>query len=271
MSKYVSGKEIASTLAQDFAHRVVSAERAPRLGIISAAESEVTASYVARKRAFAQEIGVEVLEQHIADNDNTQQVIDLVEELSAQTDGLLVQLPLGDTLNTEAILASIPPVKDVDCLNPLTRKEGHIQSPVARAVLEILNRFVPAWQEKKIVMLGYGWLVGQPTAILLRSQGAQVEIIEKDTRALQRQEQLAQAEIIISGAGVPGLITPDMIRDGVVLIDAGTATSQGSIQGDIHPDCYAKASLISPTPGGVGPIAVAKLFENLLAITDTEK
>jgi methylenetetrahydrofolate dehydrogenase (NADP+)/methenyltetrahydrofolate cyclohydrolase len=262
----IDGKQIAAHIAQQLREHIQTSSQVPTLGIISASDNAVTASYVARKRAFAAEIGVEVIEQSVSPEGNTDAAIAMVQALAAQADGILVQLPLTEELDTQAILMAIPPHKDVDSLNPTTRKQGLFQSPVASAVQDILDGYVDAWQSQRVAIVGQGHLVGQPIVQMLAAEGVTVSVIDKDTSESDKHKALQVADIVISGVGVPGVVQPEMIREGVMLIDAGTATSQGSIAGDIDPACYSKASLVSPTPGGVGPIAVAKLFENLLNI-----
>ncbi len=184
-------------------------------------------------------------------------------EKALACDGVIVQLPIA---NSEALLAALPPEKDVDGLGsyPLVRP------PVAAAIEEILKRAnlireakPHGLEGKKGVVLGEGRLVGAPAAALLRELGAEVSVITHTKGSLS---DLVGADIAILGAGEPGFVKPQMLKQGVVLIDAGTSESAGKLAGDADPACAAVASVFTPVPGGVGPIAVAMIFKNLFAL-----
>jgi methylenetetrahydrofolate dehydrogenase (NADP+) / methenyltetrahydrofolate cyclohydrolase len=185
-------------------------------------------------------------------------------------DAIIVQLPLPEGFDTAKILSAIPTEKDADVLSGVSYEkfergdEGAIVPPVAGAVGEILVREKVEAQGKRAVVVGQGKLVGRPVLALLRRMGADAVTVLRDTPSPETI--LREADIIVSGVGQAHFITPEMIKDGVVLIDAGTSESNGSIAGDFHPDCAAKASVFTPVPGGVGPIAVAMLFKNVLQL-----
>jgi methylenetetrahydrofolate dehydrogenase (NADP+)/methenyltetrahydrofolate cyclohydrolase len=124
-------------------------------------------------------------------------------------------------------------------------------------------------RDKRTVVVGEGFLVGAPVAVWLTQQGARVNIIDTPASFAGARVTLAQADIIIAGAGSPHLIKPEMVKEGVVLIDAGTSESGGIIVGDADLACALRCSLFTPVPGGIGPLAVAFLFEN--AVTLAEK
>lgn len=177
-------------------------------------------------------------------------------EDALKCDGVLVQLPLP---NSEEFIKRIPPQKDVDALglHPL------VHSPVAGAVDEVLTRAHVEVKGKKAVVVGAGKLVGMPVAKLLEEQGASVSIITNEHGSL---EELKFADIVVLGAGEPGFIKPEMLKEGVVLIDAGTSESKGKLAGDADPACADVASVFTPVPGGIGPIAVAMIFKNLFEL-----
>jgi methylenetetrahydrofolate dehydrogenase (NADP+)/methenyltetrahydrofolate cyclohydrolase len=120
-----------------------------------------------------------------------------------------------------------------------------------------------------VLVLGYGRLVGKPVSILLRHNHAHVTVIDKPVPDLA--QHVREAYVVISGVGSPALITPDMVGEGTVLIDAGTSESGGKIVGDIDPACAHNAKLFTPVPGGVGPVAIAMLFKNLLILAHTHR
>jgi methylenetetrahydrofolate dehydrogenase (NADP+)/methenyltetrahydrofolate cyclohydrolase len=136
------------------------------------------------------------------------------------------------------------------------------------AVGEILQRNNITINGTRTIVLGAGRLVGIPTAAYLQSLGAQVTTVTKESGSL---DMLREADIVVLGAGSPGLITPDMIKEGCALVDAGTSEQGGSIKGDAAPECGLKAALFTPVPGGVGPVAVAMLLKNVLDLAERGK
>ena len=157
-----------------------------------------------------------------------------------------------------------------DVLSPdaiaLFRKgELRILPPVASAIAEILNTHHISVVEKDVLIVGHGKLVGVPAAILMRHNGAHVTIIEKPTSALPQLTK--EADIIVLGVGVPGLLRPSMVKKGVVILDAGTSETGGVLVGDADPECVTHASLFTPVPGGIGPVTVACLMQNIVMLS----
>ncbi|MDZ4226464.1 MAG: bifunctional 5,10-methylenetetrahydrofolate dehydrogenase/5,10-methenyltetrahydrofolate cyclohydrolase, partial [Patescibacteria group bacterium] len=175
-------------------------------------------------------------------------------------DGIIVQLPHP---NADELIAKLPPEKDVDAVGLPPAGGALVHTPVAEAISEIFVRSGVAAAGKKAVVVGKGRLVGKPAAELLQSLGAHVTVLTQTSGSL---EELQDADIVVLGAGSPGLIGPDMIKEGVVLIDAGTSEAGGKLVGDAQPGCAHVASVFTPVPGGVGPIAVAMIFKNLLTL-----
>jgi methylenetetrahydrofolate dehydrogenase (NADP+)/methenyltetrahydrofolate cyclohydrolase len=171
-----------------------------------------------------------------------------------------VQLPIEDA---ERLIAMVPPQKDVDALSQNPR----VLSPVAEAIQEVLVRTKVVVPGKKAVVVGAGKLVGKPAAELLRRLGADVSVITAEEGSL---EELKVADIVVLGAGNPGMVKPWMLKTGVVLIDAGTSDTgvpnSRRIAGDADPACAEVASVFTPVPGGIGPIAVAMIFKNLMTL-----
>jgi methylenetetrahydrofolate dehydrogenase (NADP+)/methenyltetrahydrofolate cyclohydrolase len=181
-----------------------------------------------------------------------------------------VQLPLPTHLDTEAICAAIPVQKDPDLLSRKAQ-ENFIHSssvilpPVVAAIDTIFSKYEVSLLDKKVAVIGQGKLVGVPVVTWIKQKGILSLIV--DRKMLDDKSCLKEADVIISGAGVLNLITMDMVKDGVVLIDAGTSEAGGKIAGDIDPACAIKAALFTPVPGGVGPVTVAMLFRNLLELS----
>lgn len=234
--------------------------------VIVVAPTEVTNSYLRIKQKAALQAGMtlELVELPLGAGEK-----DVKEAIVAPgADSIVLQLPLPSSLNEASLRSVIPVEQDADVLSPLARTSSRVLPPVADAVKEVLMRAGISIVGKKVVVVGEGFLVGAPVASWLTQSGAHVHTLNSTT--LETEEGrvlLLQADIIVSGAGVPRLITPEMIADGVVLIDAGTSSDSGSIVGDIDPACSEKASVYTPVPGGVGPIAVACLFRNVALLS----
>ncbi len=245
----VDGKKIAEDILQGLE------QERPTFGALTLAVvlnegDPATESFIKIKSRTAARLGVEV--QRFAPEQFAQ---------ALECSGVIVQLPI---LNGDELLAALPGEKDLDALgpNPLAL------APVAGAVAEILSRHSVYPRGQKAVVVGAGRLVGAPVAALLRELGAEVSVITQTRGSL---EELKQADLVVLGAGEPGLIRPEMLKPGVVLIDAGTSESAGKLAGDADPACAEVASVFTPVPGGVGPIAVAMIFKNLFALSKRAK
>ena len=263
----INGRAIAEEVYVDLEPRISRARLV--LGLVSAGESAVTRSFVNLKKKVARHLNVVVRHKELSLPASTGDVINAIAELSPDVDGLIVQLPLPESVHVEAVMLSVPSLRDVDALNfTLLEKDKLVFPPVVAAILEIFKRTEVEVLDKRAVVLGEGRLVGAPAAEVLKERGARVSIVTRSKGSLR---DLREADIIVSGVGSHHLIKPEMIKEGVVLIDAGTSESGGHVAGDADPQCAVKASLFTPTPGGVGPIAVAMIFKNLLALSEQNK
>lgn len=262
----VDGKKIRDEILEKLKENFESIGGAT-LAVVWVGDDPATAKFIEYKKKVAERIGVTVrmfeYENTILESDLEQEVQRLA--VDSEINGIIVQLPLPAQIDVQKILNLVPPAKDIDALNP----ETVVLSPVVLAVKEILDRHNISLNNKNYVVVGQGKLVGRPVAVWLAGEGADVTAIDSKTKDINNQ--IKQADVIISGIGQPGFITPDMVKDGVVLIDAGTSEQAGKLAGDIDPACAEKASLFTPVPGGVGPIVLATLFENLWKLTKSNK
>ncbi len=187
-------------------------------------------------------------------------------------DSVIVQLPVPAGINQKEICDAIPAEKDADVLSSSARtafEQGSTEAllpPVVSAVKKVLEFGKVRMKGKKAVVIGDGWLVGDPCAKWLAQQGAEVTTLTSKSDNLSAA--LRAAGIIVSGAGSPHLIKPEMLKQGVILIDAGTSESEGTLRGDADPACAPMCSFFTPVPGGVGPLAVACLFENAVTLAE---
>jgi methylenetetrahydrofolate dehydrogenase (NADP+)/methenyltetrahydrofolate cyclohydrolase len=263
----VDGRKITKDILTTVRDEVALLGHEPVVRAIVLAPSAATESYLHIKERRARDAGMYLEIVRMENDASTEDVIEKI--LLPGADAVLVQLPLPESVDAKRILNSIPIEKDADVLSASAHEqfeqgaEEALLPPVVAAVREILERSHIHQKGKRAVVVGNGWLVGEPVAHWLRSVGAEVVVITKESGELSA---LKEAEIIISGAGSPGLILPKHISKGVVLIDAGTSESDGALVGDADPACADLASVFTPVPGGVGPIAVACLFRNALIL-----
>lgn len=265
----VDGRAIAEEMYKDLARRRQGsggqAERRIRLGILVGGDDPVIESFVRIKARAAQRLNVEMVRADVSPEAKTEDAIESLRDLAPQVDALIVQLPLPKTVDTNAVLSEIPQNKDVDAINPVFENTHAVEAPVALAVVEILKRARVAIKGARAVVVGTGRLVGAPSAVLLKKLGADVVKFTLEEGSI---EDLKDADIVVLGAGNPGFIKPEHIKEGVALVDAGASESKGKVVGDADPTCAEKASVFTPVPGGVGPVAIAMIFRNLFDLLD---
>lgn len=260
-AEIVDGRKIAERIYEELAPKFAGLGRRVRLGIVVAGANPVIESFVRIKTKAAECLGVEMVRVNVSGKSDAGKIMQAVERLVATTDAVIVQLPLPAGIDVNEVLASVPAEKDVDALNPKISEDARpVHAPVALAVVEILKRHNVQITGARVVVVGAGRLVGAPSAWLLRKLGADVSVFSLEEGSI---EDLRDADIVVSGAGNPGFIKKEHIKEGAVLIDAGTSELKEKITGDVDPACAEKAALMTPVPGGVGPVAVAMIFKNL--------
>jgi methylenetetrahydrofolate dehydrogenase (NADP+)/methenyltetrahydrofolate cyclohydrolase len=262
----INGNEIKEKIIEEL--KMLAAEQLTKVCFLQYGHDPAIASFIKVKMRVAEQLGIDATIVQKEANDTAEAIVALGEIIEQEYNGIVVQLPLPSHFDSDLILDSIPTESDIDMLSEDSKAQYRAAktertAPVAAAVQEIL------WAEKiillgkNIVVLGKGRLVGEPITMLLDRQELPYTVIDIDTPNDVRINALQEADVIISGTGAPHSITPDIIKEGVVLIDAGTSEQKGKLVGDIDPSCADKASLYTPVPGGVGPITVACLFRNL--------
>jgi len=254
----VDGKALAKDIGEDLKKLVSQCSKQPILGLLMIAPTAASKSFVRIKNKKAEYLGIRVLQKELSDGVSQEEATAVLQELIEKSDGVVIQQPVPKYLDSNLLCSHIPPEKDIDAL---TEKSTYTP-PVAGAVQEILNKYKVDVSGTNAVVIGEGALVGKPVAALLKKLGAEVAVMTKET-GIDR-EKLLQADIVVSGAGKADLIRKDMLKPEAVVIDAGTSESRGSLRGDVHLECYEHVRLISPVPGGVGPLTVISLFKNLI-------
>lgn len=259
----VDGKAIASNIYLDTAHLVESLPVSPAMAIITCDPNFETQKYLDLKKKKANALGIDLLLTVLPKEATTVEVVEAVLSAVKLTCGIVVQLPLPAHIDTSAVLAALPSSHDVDAFS-FESGSAPVLPPVVGAIDEIAKHHNVTWEGKKVVVFGSGRLVGRPAAVFAREAGADVTVVTE--ASVDVAPLVLEADIIILGVGKPNLLLPDMVKDGVVIFDAGASEDGGLLVGDAHPEVAKKAALFTPVPGGIGPITVALLFRNLLEL-----
>lgn len=259
--KLLNGSEVAEFIKERQVRQVRGLVQAhgvkPHLAIIRTNPDSVVDSYMRLKQGYGEDIGVEVTVHTI----NQSQAIALIQQLNKDetVHGIIVQLPLPDIEQTDELLNAVSLAKDVDGL----AVNSSFDAPTPLAVLWLLAGYNIDLAHKKIAVVGQGRLVGAPLSRLIEQSGHQVDRIDRSTVELA--ERLKLADIIVTATGKPGLITESMVKEKAVIIDAGVATDSNGLVGDVAPEVRDRQDIaITPEKGGVGPLTVCALFENLI-------
>jgi methylenetetrahydrofolate dehydrogenase (NADP+)/methenyltetrahydrofolate cyclohydrolase len=215
------------------------------------------------KERYAKRAGIAMEVIRTAPTVTTDELVALI--ASDRHDAIIVQLPLPESIDLQRVLAALPPAKDADALSSATRDRNVIMHPIVAAVESILAAGSIPVEGARAVVIGKGWLVGEPVAAWLARAGAHVTVLTRESSDLSPCQ---GADIIVSGAGVPGLLTADLVRPGATVIDVGTSELGGSLAGDAAPEVAQVAGVFTPVPGGVGPIAVSYLMRNVAELAE---
>lgn len=264
----IDGKAIARDILREVENMVSHRNVKPHVTVFTSTPNLETRTFLAIKKREAERVGIGMNVIEFPETITTDEVIQSLRYAEMQTDGIVVQLPFPPPIAIDRVLAAVPPACDVDAFSYEKTGEG-VLPPVVGAIDEIARRHGVPFVGARVVVVGDGKLVGRPAAVWARRMGAQVTVVTKETE--DRAGIFAAADILILGAGSPHMVTPEMVRDGVAIFDAGTSEAGGVIVGDAHPDCAFKASLFTPVPNGIGPITVAVLLRNVVLLAEGKR
>ncbi len=257
----LNGSDLAGFIKQRQAHQVRGLIQAhgvtPKLAIVQTVHTPIIDTYISLKKAYGADIHVEV-ESHVIDQKDA---LETIKQLNADptVHGIIIQLPVAEPAETEALVNAVDLAKDVDGLGA----HPDFEPATPTAVNWLLAGYNVELRGKKIVIVGRGRLVGEPLARLFSESGLSVEVADKSTSDLAAMTRAA--DILITATGQPGLIKSDMIQPDAVVVDAGVATDAGKLVGDLAEDVRERTDLtITPPKGGVGPLTVCALFENVI-------
>lgn len=259
--KLLNGRELAGYIKQRQAHEVRALRQAhnvqPKLAIVVTVEHPVINVYMRMKQKYGDDILIDVEVHRVAQAD----AIATIKQLNADAGvhGIIVQLPLEDPTQTEEIVSQVAPEKDVDGLGP--RPQFDPATPMA--ILWLLAGYNIELRGKHVLLIGRGKLVGAPLEKILQTSGFDVAVADRETKNLT--DETLKADVIITATGSPAILYPNMIKQGAVVVDAGVAGEGGKTVGDVAPSVYDRDDLsITPPKGGVGPLTVCALFENVI-------
>ena len=269
MSKVIDGKKISLEIKNKLKDEVEKLKVKPKLVVISVGDDAASKVYVGQKEKAAVYIGIEYLHMHydmISDDDLIKEINKLNDDKSV--DGIIVQLPLPKGMDEKRIVNSIVSDKDVDGLTYLNaglllNNKESLVSCTPKGIMKLLKEYHVNISGANAVVVGRSILVGKPIANLLLNADATVTLCHSKTNNLDKITK--KADILIAAIGKKHFITRDMVRRGSIIIDVGINRVDGKLYGDVDYDnVYDKVSLITPVPGGVGPMTVVMLMENVL-------
>ena len=263
----MDGKALAERVRGEVAKDVESLGRPVGLATVLVGDDPASEIYVSSKQKACREVGIEPFDHKLSAETSEEELLRVVDELNAdeRVTGILCQLPLPEQIDEDRIIRSISPIKDVDGFHPFSA--GHLLqgSPTFVAatpagIMEILREYEVELSGARAVVVGRSNIVGKPMALLLLAENATVTICHSRTRDLPAV--VREADVLVAAVGRAGMITADMVREGATVVDVGINRVEGKVVGDVAEDVRGKAGLLTPVPGGVGPMTIASLLRN---------
>jgi methylenetetrahydrofolate dehydrogenase (NADP+) / methenyltetrahydrofolate cyclohydrolase len=274
VARIIDGKELASRKRKDIADAVAAFAsqygRVPGLAVVLVGQDPASGIYVKNKKIACEGAGIKSLSYQLDAGTGQKELLALIDELNAnnEVDGILVQLPLPAHLNEEEVLLRIDPAKDVDGFHPYNMGMLLMGSPTLvpctpRGIMEMLHDYGVEIKGKDAVIIGRSNIVGKPIALLLMMEHATITVCHSRTKDLN--EKIARADIVVAAIGKPEMVKGAWIKEGAVVIDVGVNRTGAGLKGDVEfAEASSRASLITPVPGGVGPMTITMLLENTL-------
>jgi methylenetetrahydrofolate dehydrogenase (NADP+)/methenyltetrahydrofolate cyclohydrolase len=275
-ARTLDGRAVASQVQAELAGEVERLARMgarPGLAAVLVGDDEASHIYVGAKQRAAARWGIDSREVALPADATQGQVLDAVAELNADPTihGIIVQLPLPDGLNPVQVQEAIDPGKDVDGLHPwnegrVLRGDPKLAPCTAVGIVELLRREKVQVEGSHVVIVGRGLLVGRPLSVLLsaKAPGANATVTLCHTGTRDLAQFTSAADVLVAAAGVPTMITPEMVKPGAAVVDTGNHRVEGRLVGDVAPEVAEVAGALTPVPGGVGPMTVAMLMANTI-------
>jgi methylenetetrahydrofolate dehydrogenase (NADP+)/methenyltetrahydrofolate cyclohydrolase len=225
--------------------------------------------YIRRKHEAAREAGIEPHDHHLPADTAEADLLALVSELNADdaVDGILVQLPLPAHIDEGRVLRAVAPVKDVDGFHPASAGQLYLDEPTfvpatPLGIMALIEEYRVPLEGARAVVVGRSTIVGKPTALLLLRANATVTICHSRTADLAGQ--VGEADVLVVAVGRAGVVSAEMVKPGAAVVDVGMNRTEDGLRGDVDPDAFESAGLMTPVPGGVGPMTIAMLLRNTL-------
>lgn len=260
--KLLNGRELADYIQQRQAREVRALRQAhgiaPKLAIVVTVNNPVIDVYMRMKQRYGAELLIDVEVHRVTADEAPRTISEL--NADAAVHGIIVQLPLSDPTRTDEIVNLVAPAKDVDGLNAETK----FDPATPMSIMWLLAAYnIEVQKGKNVLLVGRGKLVGAPLEKIFKNSGVNVSVADRETEDLAAMAR--EADIIITATGSPAILYPDMVKHGAVVVDAGVASENGKTVGDVAPEVYKRDDLtITPVKGGVGPLTVCALFENVI-------
>ncbi len=266
----IDGKKVRDELLKEYAHTIEANNLKIRLDIIQVGDNSESNVYVQNKIKYASSIGIKAILHKLDESVSEDDVKKLIEELNnnSEVTGIILQSPIPKTLDFNYLAEMIRQKKDVDGftnfnIDAIYHNRENILPCTVKGVIKLLEKYNVTLDRKRVVVVGRGEIVGKPLALALTNRNATVTLCHSHTKNLG--DITKEADIIISAVGRKNLITSDMVKDGFIGIDVGIVVEDGKMYGDFaFEDVKTKAKALTPVPGGVGPMTVAMIMDNLI-------
>ena len=276
MGQLLDGKQLANIRAEVLQKQVLTLKKAgiqPQFCVINIGNDPSSKIYLKTKKRRADQIGIKQKLFQLPSTVTQKNLLELIDRLNNEKDvnGIMIQLPVPKQIILNEALAAIDPNKDIDCLTPanvgrLWQGDHFVEPATAHGILALLDHYHISLKGKNAVIIGRSSIVGKPLAALMLERDATVSILHLKTKNLT--EYTKKADILVSATGEHNLVTADMIKKNAVIIDVGISRFNGKTVGDVDFEQVAPiASFITPVPGGIGPLTVESLMEQVVQLT----
>ncbi len=265
----IDGRALAAKVRAQVAEEVAAYGEPVCLATLLVGDDPASHIYVGRKHDASAEVGIDSRDHRFPAATPESEILDLLAELNADddVDGILVQLPLPEHMDEQKVTRSVDPAKDVDGFHPLNAGRLFLGEPLhvpatPLGVMRMLQEYGVELEGTNAVVIGRSEIVGKPMAMLLLAGHATVTMCHSRTKDLSRHSR--DADVLVAAVGRPGLVTPDLVKPGATVIDVGVNRTESGLVGDVDKAVAEVAGLMTPVPGGVGPMTIAMLLSNTL-------
>ena len=263
----MDGRALAARIREDVATEVADLDQTPGLATVLVGDDPASDIYIRNKHKAANEVGIDAYDHRLPQDASEEDVLGLVAELNAkdEIDAILVQLPLPKGIDENRVIRAVEPIKDVDGFHPFNAGQLYLGEPThvpatPLGILALLDEYDVELEGAGATVIGRSQIVGKPVAHLLLDRNATVTLCHSRTRDLA--ERARAADVLVVATGQAGLVSAGDVKPGAAVIDVGVNRTDDGIVGDVDPAAAERAGLITPVPGGVGPMTIAMLLRS---------